>query len=197
MKNIIKKLAIMMAAFMLMFGAVVNTNVKSVYADDNIITIKFTYVRSDNKYQDYYMKAFMPSGSVDTDGEFMIVDNKAVFECKFQKDPEFDEEIAFRVMEKTIKEAVISGNVDVSEVTSGTIEVVINGDSGKITVSQDTSEDVEGPDSTYTEKLDVGDDPNKDYSVKPAMVFVYDVLFLGALGACVYFVLIKKRNAFM
>ena len=231
MKNIIKKISVIMIALMLMFGAVVSTNVKSIYADDNIITIKFTYVRSDNKYSDYYMKAFTSSTSVDTDGEFMIVDDKAVFECKFQKNIDIDEIISFRVMEKTINEAVISGNVDIATINSGVIEVTINGDSGKTTVvgsnssaeseftgntnseenttsgentssEENTTSEVEStetvqPEISYTEELDVGDDPNKDYSMKPAMVIVVDVLFLAGLGACVFLVLNKKKNAFM
>ena len=230
MKNIIKKISVAIFALMLMFGAVVNTNVKSVYADDNIITIKFTYVRTDQKYSDYYMKAFMSSGTVDTNGEFMVIDGKAVFECKLQKNGDIDEIISFRVMEKTINEAVIKGEIDISTINNGTIDVVINGDSGATTITgtSGTSEmtntetpSVEPetpsagtetpdepatepqqdapvePDIAYTEKLDVGDDPNKDYSMKPAMVVVCDVLFLGALGVAVFFVLSKKKNAFM
>lgn len=227
MKNIIKKISVAILAFMLMFGAVVSTNVKSVYADDNIITVKFTYVRADNRYSDFYMKAFLPSGGFDTNGPFMVIDSKAVFECKLQKNVDVDEIVSFRVMEKSINEAVIQGEIDISTINSGVIDVVINGDSGTTTVTgtsgssefspdkqpetpsagtetpsieqptgpqEDTPVD---PDIAYTEKLDVGDDPNKDYSMKPAMVVVFDVLFLGALGAAVYFVLSKKKNAFM
>lgn len=225
MKNIIKKLSVMIVALMLMFGAVISTNVKSIYADDNIITVKFTYVRSDQKYTDYYMKAFMPSGNVDTNGEFMIIGDKAVFECKLQKNVDLDEIISFRVMEKSINEAVIKGEIDITNINSGSIEVVINGDSGTTIVtgtsgsSEFTGEQPETPSAptetpdepeskpqqsspeepniAYTEKLDVGDDPNKDYSMKPAMVVVFDVLFLGALGGLVYLVLSKKQNAFM
>ncbi|MBQ3544154.1 MAG: hypothetical protein IJA34_04105 [Lachnospiraceae bacterium] len=230
MKNIIKKISVAVLAFMLMFGAIVNTNVKSIYADDNIITVKFTYVRADNRYSDFYMKAFLPSGSFDTNGPFMIIGDKAVFECKLQKDVDIDEIISFRVMEKTIGEAVIKGEIDISTINSGTIDVVINGDSGATTItgtsgsSEMTNPETPSvepetpsagtetpdepatepqqdapvePDIAYTEKLDVGDDPNKDYSMKPAMVVVCDVLFLAGLGVAVFFVLSKKKNAFM
>ena len=238
MKNIIKKISVAVLVFMFMFGAIVNTNVKSIYADDNIITVKFTYVRADSRYSDFYMKVFLPSSNnQDTDGPFMIVDGKAVFECKVQKNFDVDEIISYRIMEKSIKEAVIKDEIDISQINGGTIEVTINGDSGNIstkvisgnsetpsvgteepetpsagteepetpsagteepeTPSAGTEEPTDNSDYEYTEKVDVGDDPNKDYSMKPAMVIVCDVLFLAGLGAAVFFVLSKKKNAFM
>lgn len=215
MRNIIKKISIIVMTFMFVCGAFLVSEKQNVYADgENVITVIFNYTRSDGKYSDYTIKAFRPSDSQGLQGEFTVSANEGVYEYKFVKNVDVDSDVSFIIQPKTSTEAEVRGDIDISTINSGTVEVNIDGDAKTFAVADNSStteiesQEQTEPETTVssvsddteavtTEKVDIPDDPNADYSVKTYMVVIIDVVFFVVMGALAYVVLSKKKNAFM
>lgn len=211
MRNFIKNISAIVMAFVLMCGTFVIAGSNAVYADgENTITVVFHYVRADKDYSNYYIKAFQPSDSNGRQGELTVLDSESSYEYTFAKNLEVDDSVNFAVMLKSTGEADYQEIVDITTVNSGTVNVYIDGDAKSYTtdIAVDVVDDVSEPETVLeddfsddvtvvTEKADVPDDPNADYSVKTYMVVLIDVVFFVALGGIAFVVSSKKKNAFM
>lgn len=206
MKSIIKKVGISIFAMILVSSILVIGKGQNVFADGEEFTVNFHYSRSDANYSGYTIKAYSITDSEGKSGTFTVNGNEGVFTYTFTRDAEIDDQIRLLIRTSDSQITEIDSNIDISGVTSNTIDVAINGESKSVEImeaGQTTSPEptvtptVTGNESNAedtTQKPLVPDDPNADYSVSIVMVIIIDVVFLVIVGGASFLVLGKEKK---
>ncbi len=197
MKKILKKIGLAISAFALMSSVFLVNDSKDVYADETI-TATFHFTAADANYEGYEFKAYTVSdgnGTGMTPGT--LSGNEIIFIYPFVK-TDVDEQITFYA-HKADGNITIQENIDITGVTEDKIDIYVNyvdNDTKEITIGKpETTGADDGFDEVETEKMDVPDDPNADYTVGTVNVILLDVVFLVIIGIITFMVLGKEKKS--
>lgn len=208
MKKLIKKIGIVLSALALVGGICVVNDSRDVYADTTV-TATFHYTTSDGNYDGYEFKAYTVTNNNGTGTISGTLENGEVtFVFPFSRTE--DDDYIFFYAHKAEGNITWQPEIDITNITDTAIDIYVNGDTGEYSLTKsgdDTGTDEPSSEvatgnyvgssgeNETTEKADIPDDENADYSVGTLQVILLDVLFLVVVGGISFYVFGKEKKS--